>query len=413
MTPAGETGKKFCMKPANLILLAAIVTLAGWRAAAQTYDTNNDVVQTFAGAGIPGLIDGQGQATEFSSPSSIVADTAGNLYVYDSGNSRVREITTNAMVSTLVGGGGDFAGFGTNVSLSIYTIGTMKIDRANTIWLLAQYVSYTYFLNIQTNGYVTIQNGGSGLTNLSTASGLCFDSQNNLYYSGGNRIWKYVPASGNLQVYAGSGTSAHLDGNGIFSEFNSPSQIVCDEANNIYVQDQNYIRKIDTSQNVTSVTNASLGNLMAVDNAGNILLVNGNAIEKLTVTTNVVIYAGTSAFSSGTYTNGAGNLARFNNPSSECFSQGSIFISDTGNNRIRQISFNAQPQVVTGANLGIGTYAGVTIRGAVGRTYQIQSSPDLSTWTTVATVLLPSSPYLWIDQNPIAGNKFYQAILLP
>ena len=55
---------------------------------AQTYDTNNDVVQTFAGAGIPGYIDGQGQSTEFSSPSSIVADNSGNLYVliiYESG----------------------------------------------------------------------------------------------------------------------------------------------------------------------------------------------------------------------------------------------------------------------------------------------------------------------------------------
>jgi hypothetical protein len=88
-------------------------------------------------------------------------------------------------------------------------------------------------------------------------------------------------------------------------------------------------------------------------------------------------------------------------------------VADSGNNRIRQISFNPQPQVVSGANLNIGTFAGVTITGVVGRTYQIQSSPDMSTWTTVATVLLTSSPYLWIDQNPIAGNKFYQAVLLP
>jgi len=29
------------------------------------------------------------------------------------------------------------------------------------------------------------------------------------------------------------------------------------------------------------------------------------------------------------------------------------------------------------------------------------------------TVLLTSSPYLWIDQNPAGGNKFYRALLLP
>jgi hypothetical protein len=37
----------------------------------------------------------------------------------------------------------------------------------------------------------------------------------------------------------------------------------------------------------------------------------------------------------------------------------------------------------------------------------------MNTWNPVATVLLNSSPYLWIDRNPVAGNKFYRAVLLP
>src|ERR1035437_4123112 len=35
------------------------------------------------------------------------------------------------------------------------------------------------------------------------------------------------------------------------------------------------------------------------------------------------------------------------------------------------------------------------------------------TWNPVATLLLTSSPYLWIDQNPVSGNKFYRAVMLP
>jgi hypothetical protein len=404
------------MKLTKIIPLIAVAALFGWNTSAQNYDTNGDYVQTFAGSGISGYLDGQGQLTKFSNPSQIVADTSSNLYVWDSGNYLIRKITPTATVSTLAGGGFDFEGYGTNVSFSYYSIGTMAIDHANTIWLVASFYSAYYFLNIATNGYVTIQNGGYGLTNLSTSSGICFDSANTLYYSGGNRIWRYNPASGIPQVFAGNGTSGWLDGNGtVFTEFSSPSYLVADAADNIYVEDGggSRLRRIDQSQNVTTVTNVSLGNPMCVDNNGNIVFVNGNSITKLTVKTNVLIYAGTTSFSSGTYTNGAGNLARFNNPSGACLSQGSVFVADTGNQRIRQISFNPQPQVVSGANLGIGTFAGVTITGAVGRTYQIQTSPDMNTWTTRATLLLTSSPYLWIDQNPVSGNKFYRAVLLP
>ncbi|HEV2692923.1 MAG TPA: hypothetical protein VG347_08525, partial [Verrucomicrobiae bacterium] len=118
-------------------------------------------------------------------------------------------------------------------------------------------------------------------------------------------------------------------------------------------------------------------------------------------------------FSVGTYTNGPGNMARFLNPSYACFSQGSIFVTDSGNQRIRQISFNAPTNVVSGANLSISNFAGITVSGIVGRTYQIQSSPDMSTWSTRASLFLTSSPFLWIDQNPVAGNKFYRALLLP
>jgi len=55
----------------------------------------------------------------------------------------------------------------------------------------------------------------------------------------------------------------------------------------------------------------------------------------------------------------------------------------------------------------------VQITGSVGRTYQIQSSPDMTSWSTVTTVLLTSNPYLWIDVNPIAGNKYYRAVMMP
>ena len=89
-----------------------------------------------------------------------------------------------------------------------------------------------------------------------------------------------------------------------------------------------------------------------------------------------------------------------------------VFVADTSNNRIRTLTFNTPSQPIAPTSLLLKTYLGLQITGSTGRIYQIQSSPDLTNWTTVTSVLLNASPYLWIDQNPVAGNKFYRALLL-
>ncbi len=60
-----------------------------------------------------------------------------------------------------------------------------------------------------------------------------------------------------------------------------------------------------------------------------------------------------------------------------------------------------------------GTYFGIWINGIVGRTYQIQYSSDMVTWTVAASVALPSSPYFWVDPSPMSCSKFYRAVLQP
>jgi len=419
------------MKIKIISAVVAVVTTLAYQAEAQTYDTNNEVVQTFAGFGIPGYVDGQGQLTAFSSPSQIVSDTASNLYVWDSGNFRIRKITANGTVTTFAGGGTYFEGYGTNVSLAWGSGGAMAIDHANTLWLVLVngYGGYSYLLTIGTNGYVAIENGG--LTNLGTSSGICFDSANNLYYSGGNRIYRYNPGTGVVQAIAGSGITGNFDGQGtLFSAFSNPAALACDQADNIYVWDAGNatIRRIDQNQNVTTIagngnyyyssadgvgTNAAFNGISSMfsDNAGNIYFVCGSCIRKMNAQTNVVTLAGN--FSQSGYANGPGYLARFSNASGGYFSQGMIFVADAGNNRIRNIAFDPQSQVVSPASLQLNTYPGLQITGTVGRTYQIQTSPNMNAWNTVTTLLLTSSPYLWIDQNPVSGNNFYRAVMLP
>jgi len=416
------------MKTKIMAVLAAVMASLGWHAHAQTYDTNNEVVQTFAGSGFSGYLDGVGQLTMFNNPNAIVADSHSNLFVWDSGNYRIRKIAPDGTVTTFAGGGSNAQGTGTNVSFASWGIGGLTIDRNNTLWAFpSQYNTWLYKI---TSGAVVTYTNFSSLGRILT--GVCADSAGNIYFStAGNQIYRYA-TNGVLSVFAGSGNSGAIDGNGVFTSFSSPAAMTCDSADNIYVWDSgNYlIRRIDQSQNVTTITgkgynsyplgsvdgvgtNAKFNSIyqMCSDNYGNLYFVNIVCVRKMDAQTNVVTMAG--SFNLSGYANGAGNLARFNGADGVCISGGTLYVADSSNQRIRSITNNPQPQIVSGANLGIGTFAGVTITGIVGRTYQIQSSPDMATWTTRATVLLTSSPYLWIDQNPTSGNKFYRALLLP
>lgn len=445
------------MKAKFTIAVIAVAATLAQQAGAQIYDTNGVVVQTFAGSGFTGYLDGVGQQTMFNYPNAVVADSHGNLLVWDARNARIRLIAPDATVTTFAGGGNQSSGVGTNVNLAPLNIdgGTtaMTIDRNDTIWVV--------------NGISTFFNGRSGvfgspllckitsganvtITNLFQVvilgyyhafAGICPDSLGNIYISDAiaNVIYRYA-TNGVLSVFAGSGNPGYADGNGIFTAFMNPAALVADAANNIYVWDSgNYlIRRIDQSRNVTTFagepgfygqqpkqtdgvgTNAIINSIsqMCFDASGSLLFVGGDrffysglCVREITPATNVITMAG--SFTNSGYANGAGNLARFNRASGICVSGGTIYVADSSNQRVRSITNNPTAQPVLPANLQLDTYPGLRIIGTVGRTYRIESSPDTTNWTTSTTLLLTSSPYLWFDQNPVSGNKFYRAMLLP
>ncbi len=85
------------------------------------------VVTTFAGSGAQGSADGPALSATFNKPIGIVADAAGNFYVSDQGNQKIRMITSNGTVVTLGGNGtqastdgvGGFASFGSPLGMAI------------------------------------------------------------------------------------------------------------------------------------------------------------------------------------------------------------------------------------------------------------------------------------------------------
>jgi len=69
--------------------------------------------------------------------------------------------------------------------------------------------------------------------------------------------------------------------------------------------------------------------------------------------------------------------------------------------------------VVSPANLQLNTYPGLQITGLIGRTYQIQASPTMTVWTSGDHGAAHFQSLSLDRSNPVSGNKFYRAVLLP
>jgi len=119
------------MKVTKIFFLVAVAASLGRQASAQNYDTNGEVVQTFAGSGFTGYLDGVGQQTMFRYPAAMVADSLSNLFVWDSNNYRIRKIAPDGTVTTFAGCGSNDQGTGTNVNFANNLV--LTIDRNNTI----------------------------------------------------------------------------------------------------------------------------------------------------------------------------------------------------------------------------------------------------------------------------------------
>jgi hypothetical protein len=360
------------MKTNSLRLALPLVALSlASRADAQNYGTNNVVVETFAGSDFSGHYDGQGTQTMFVNPWYIVSDSAGNLYVLEAvtpfgtsgGYTGIRKITPDATVTTFVGGGtGSLPGYGTNISLGFCSwVAPLAMDRSNAIWAVLDGGAWrTRLLRARSDAYVSFAE--QELSGVCRPGGVSVDSRNNLYISdpGAQKMFVYR-TNGVLEWFAGSGNQGAADGNGAFTSFSGPAALAADDGDNIYVWDSwnGVIRRINQNRDVVTIagrlgggpdsdgfgTNASFNSVsaMCVDSSGSLILACGSSIRKMTPSGSVTTIAG--SFTQGGYTNGPGPLSRFSGAHGVCVSQGRIFVADSGNHRIRSITYVPAPVI--------------------------------------------------------------------
>jgi sugar lactone lactonase YvrE len=354
--------------------------------------TPNGNVTTLAGGGADGqtagYLDDNGTAALFNSPFGIAVDSAGNVYASDTYNHRIRKITPNGDVSTLAGGSINGYAEGSGTFAKFYYPEGLAADSAGNV-----YVADTgnhRIRKVTPDGDVTTFAGsdaGSADGNRTEAlfnqpTGVTIDSAGNFYICDyiNSKIRKITP-NDDVTTLAGGGadgqTAGYLDGNGTAALFYNPEGLTVDASGNVYVADynNNSIRKIapngsvstiagDTSQGYSdgnrTVALFNSPNAVAVDSSGDIFIADtsNNIIRKINATGVVTTLAGTPGVSG--LSDGNGTAAQFNSPNAVAVdSAGNIYVADTFNNIIRKITPNGDVSTLGGTTAVFSSPSGV------------------------------------------------------
>jgi sugar lactone lactonase YvrE len=344
------------------------------------------LISTLAGNRTPGYSGDGGAATsgELSGPFGVAVDASGNLFIADTDNSRIREVGTNGIITTVAGNGtpgysGD-GGAATNGELS-YPYG-VALDASGSLFVAD--LGNNGIRKVGTDGIITTVAGngtfgysgdGGAATNaaLSGPSGVAVDAIGNLFIAdwenfrirkvGTNGIIATVAGNG-IAGYSGDGgaaTDAELDRPITFgpgAEFPPPpTGVAVDATGNLFIADLgNFrIRKVGTNGIITTVAGSRTPG-----------------------------YSGDG---------GAATNAALSGPSGVAVdASGNLFIADTGSNVIRKVVFPGPVLVLD--NVG----------GANAGEYDVVvSSPYGSVTSSVVTLAL--APLNALNVLPVGGQE--------
>jgi sugar lactone lactonase YvrE len=223
------------------------------------------IISSVAGSGSYGFSGDGGPAlsANFYYPTGVSVDSAGNIYIVDAYNNRIRKVNSNGIVTTIAGNGSTtFSGDGgaaTNagLSLSAFSLGVYADTLGN---ILLSDKSHHRIRKIDTNGIISTiaGNGVGGFTGdnipatsseLKSPDGLVSDSAGNIYFAdSSNYRIRMIDTNGIISTVGGNGVSGYTGDGSISTRANIsiPSGIALDTSGNIVFSDvgNNRIRVI-------------------------------------------------------------------------------------------------------------------------------------------------------------------------
>ena len=311
----------------------------------------------------------------------VAVDGAGNVYAVDDGNLLVVKISTTGVLSVVAGNG--LSGFsgdgGPATNASFRAPNAVAVDLAGNVYIAEaldpriRKVSLSGIITtIAGNGKRGFSGDGGPATNASLASrpGVAVDAVGNLYIveRSNHRIRKVSP-DGIITTVAGNGIrTGSIDGEGgdpaddlgdggpaTNASFRAPSALAVDAAGNLYIADtgNDRIRKVSPDGIITTITTtASLRDPVdvAVDLAGNVYVAETarHRVRKVSPDGTVTTLAGIGEFGfSGD--GGLGPGAALNEPGAVAVDfTGTLYIADTENHRVRKVGLDGIITTVAG-----------------------------------------------------------------
>ena len=342
-----------------------------------------------------GYADGTGSAALFSQPGGIAVDGTGNVFVADSGNNVIREVTPAGVVTTIAGthdvvgssdGTGGAAQFNFPAGIAVDGSGNLYVadtgqdtdTGGNAIRRIAP---------TQVSGgtsWVVTTIAAPGSENLGGPAGLALEGAGVICVADSfNNTIDEVSAGGTVTVLAGGHPqTGDLDGTGTAAEFDKPYGVAVDSLGNAYVADtyNNAIREVTPAGVVTTLAGGVDAGFkrpegVAVDGAGNVYVADSgnNAIRKVAPGGAVTTLAGKvppmgSPNSTAGSADGTGSAAQFDGPAGIAVDRaGNLYVADTNNFEVRKVTPSGVVTTLAGLAGNIG---GVDGTGSAARFYQ-------------------------------------------
>lgn len=344
---------KTIMNPHTFV--AAIVSVAG------IVDCSAYNVGTLAGSAPSGYTEGTGTAAKFNNPRGMIIDGNGNLYIADKNNHCIRKITPQGVVSTFAGSSSAGYADGAGTAAQFNKPYGLAIDKDSNIYVSDKGNHRIRKITPQGAVSTIIGSGTAGLVNaagtaaqFNSPSAIALDGNGNLFVVDTlNHCIRKVSPQGIVTTVAGSGVAGYIDSTGTAAQFNKPVGITFDTAGNLYVTDEgnNNIRKITPQGVVTTLAGLSVGGyvngagvtaqfnspaFITIDNQGILYVADKSNNRIRQVTTNFGVVTTFAGGATAGYTDAVAESALFNGPTGIITDKNGVFyIAD--NDIIRKV----------------------------------------------------------------------------